>query len=317
MLVLVTLGCGGGPAGPPPPPPVPALTIACPSAVPVQSLDDTPVPVTFGAATAAGGLAPVTMICSAQPGSAFPVGTTQVSCTAVDARGVSALCTFPVVVRPAPRLVGTRFLAFGDSITWGVDSPPIASSAPSFAYPEQLRFRLAERYRFQTIEMINAGVPGEQAQDGGIRRFRGVLRQHQPNIVILMEGTNDLIVPGTLGIERGIDALKLMVREAKGMGVRVLLSTIIPQRANGFRVPPRDEFAARVPPFNDRVRALAAAEAVPLVDMFAVFHADMSLIGVDDVHPTRRGFQVMADTFFEAVKTHLEVALPLLLTRIR
>lgn len=272
-------------------------------------MDDQPVTVTFGAATASGGQAPVTTTCSAQPGSAFPVGTTQVSCTAVDARGVSALCAFPVVVRPAPRLVGTRFLAFGDSITWGVDSPPIPTSAPSFAYPEQLRLRLAARYRLQTPQVINAGVPGEEAQAGGIQRFRRVLLENSPDIVVLMEGTNDLLALDA-GVERGVAALGDMVREARGQNVRVLLSTILPQRMNGFRVPPRNDYAVRVPAFNDGVRALAARENVPLVDMFAVFNADMSLIGVDDVHPTVRGFQVMADTFFEAIRMHFEVPPP-------
>jgi lysophospholipase L1-like esterase len=252
---------------------------------------------------------PLITTCSAASGAAFPVGTTTVTCTAVDARGVSALCTFPVVVRPPPRLIGTRFLAFGDSITWGVDSPPIPASAPSFAYPEQLQLRLAARYRLQTPQVVNAGVPGEQAQDGGIRRFRGVLLQHRPDIVILMEGTNDLLSL-EVGIERGIEALRDMIREAKGQNVRVLLSTIIPQRMNGFRVPNRNPYAVLAPVFNDRIRALATAENVPLVDMFQVFAADMSLLGIDDVHPTVRGFQVMADTFFEAVRTHFEEPFP-------
>jgi lysophospholipase L1-like esterase len=314
--MLLGAACGGGPTGPPPPPPVPTLTIACPTAAPVESQDDNPVPVSFGGAIASGGQPPVTTTCTAQPGANFPVGTTNVVCTATDGRGISAACSFPVVVRPAPRLVGERLVAFGDSITWGIESAPIPSAAPSWAYPGQLQQRLASRYRMQRIEVVNEGVPGEQAQDGGIRRFRSVLVQHSPNIVILMEGTNDLL-SDQIGLDRGAAALAEMVQEAKRQGVRVLLSTIIPQRANGFRVPPRNVFAARVPPFNDRVRALASAENVPLVDMYAVFNADMSLIGIDDVHPTQRGFQVMADTFFEAIRTHFEVAPPALFTRIQ
>lgn len=283
------------------------LAIACPTAEPVQSMDDNPVPVTFGAAMASGGVAPLTTTCSAQPGTAFPVGTTTVTCTVADARGITAACSFPVVVRPAPRLTATRFLAFGDSITYGVDSPPIPTAAPSFAYPEQLRQRLAARYRFQTPEVVNVGWPGEQAQDGGIRRFPAELSLHRPDVVILMEGTNDLLTPGDIGLDRGIDALREMILQAKGAGAQVLLSTIIPQRMDGFRVPNRNPLAIRVAPFNDRVRALAAEQNVPLVDMHAVFAADMSLIGIDDVHPTVRGFEVMADTFFEAIRTHFEV----------
>jgi lysophospholipase L1-like esterase len=308
-LAVGVMGCGS-PTAPPPPPPPPTLTVACMAPEPVQSPDDSPVAVTFAPPVAQGGVAPISTTCSAQSGAAFPVGTTTVTCTATDARGVSAACSFPVRVNPAPRLLGTRFLAFGDSITWGTESLPIPTTAPSFAYPEQLRLRLAARYRFQTVEVINVGWPGEQAQDGGIRRFRGELLQHRPEIVLLMEGTNDLLVAGDIGINRGIEALQFMVQEAKRENVRVLLSTILPQRMNGFRVPDRNDFAVRVPAFNDRVRALAEAENVPLVDMFKVFEADMSLIGIDDVHPTRRGFEVMAETFFEAIRMHFEAPPP-------
>jgi lysophospholipase L1-like esterase len=307
VLTALALGCGSPTAPPPPPPPVPALTIACPVVEPVQSPDDGPVPVSFAPPVAQGGLAPVGTTCTAQSSAAFPVGTTSVSCTATDARGVVATCAFPVRVHPAPRLVGTRLLAFGDSITWGVDSREVPASAPTFAYPEQLRLRLAARYRFQTIEVINVGEPGEQAQDGGIRRFRDELVRHRPDIVLLMEGTNDLL-SGAIGVERGVEALGVMIREAKAGNVRVLLSTIIPQRKGGLRN--RDELAALVPLFNDGVRALAAAENVPLVDMFEVFDKDMSLLGIDDVHPTRRGFEVMAETFFNAIRTHFEVPPP-------
>jgi lysophospholipase L1-like esterase len=317
-LAVGIAGCGSPTAPPPPPPPPPTFTVACMAPEPVQSPDDNPVAVTFAPPVAQGGVAPISTTCSAQSGAAFPVGTTTVTCTATDARGVSAACSFPVRVNPAPRLVGPRLLAFGDSITWGGASEPIPALTwlftypvppPSHAYPAHLRQRLAARYRFQTIEVINEGWPGEEAQAGGKTRFPHVLQQHQPDIVILMEGTNDLLSL-EIGVVRGLEALGEMVREAKRQNVRVLLSTIIPQRMDGFRVPNRNEYAARVPPFNDGVRALAALENVPLVDMHAVFAADMFLIGVDDVHPTEQGYEVMAATFFEAIRMHFEAPPP-------
>lgn len=310
VLTVLAAACGGGPTGPPPPPPVQTLTVTCPSAAPVESPDDAPVPVSFGAATASGGQAPVTTTCTAESGATFPVGTTNVVCTATDGRGVSAACTFPVVVRPAPRLVGERFVAFGDSITFGTDSRPISMAAPPGAYPERLQQRLAARYRMQRPEVVNEGVPGEEASVA-VMRFRDVLLMHQPDIVILMEGTNDLLTQ-QVGMMRARDALRAMIQEAKRQDRRVLLSTIIPQRMNGSRVPPRDPFAVWVQPLNDEIRKLATEENVALVDMWAVFNANMSLIGEDDVHPTQLGFEVMADTFFEAIRTHFEVPFPAL-----
>jgi lysophospholipase L1-like esterase len=61
-----------------------------------------------------------------------------------------------------------------------------------------------------------------------------------------------------------------------------------------------------IPTFNDRIRALAAAESVALVDVYDVMKDDLSLIGDDDLHPTIHGFEVMANTFFEAIKRNFE-----------
>lgn len=291
---------GGGPTSPPLPPAIPTLTLTCPAPVTAQSLDDGPVAVSFNPAVPSGGVPPVTSTCSAEPGSAFPVGATTVTCSATDTRGVTATCSFIVTVQPPPRLQGTRFLAFGDSITYGVDSPPVATASPSFAYPQQLQQRLAARYRLQTIEIRNDGSPGEKAHEGGVRRIRSAIHAGRPDILLLMEGSNDLL-DGEGGMADGIAALRTMIAEAKSLGVKVALATIPPQRAG------RRGTAVLVEPFNERVRALALAEQVVLIDVHAGMRDDLSLIGQDDLHPTVRGFDVMTGIFFEAIREHFEV----------
>jgi lysophospholipase L1-like esterase len=306
--LLVASSCGS-PNEPSPPPPPPTLTLTCPAGVEAQSLDGNPLPVQFEAPRAAGGTAPVTISCSHNPGANFAIGATSVLCSASDARGATAFCSFSVTVRAPPRLAVTRFLAFGDSITAGTDSPPAPGASiivSPYAYPVLLDPLLRGRYRLQNPVILAEGIPGEKASEGGIARFRSVVRQLRPEAVILMEGTNDLL-DFQIGVQRAAEALRLMVQQAKLENARVLLSTVIPQRAGGSRSPPRDPYAALVPQLNDRIREIAQAENVPLVDMYAVFQRDMTLIGVDDVHPTPRGFQVMAETFFEAIRTHFEV----------
>ena len=293
-------GCGGSPSTPPPPPPPPVLTLSCPAAVSVQSQDDNPVAVTFTAPAAAGGVAPISTSCSASSGGAFPVGQNTVTCSATDSRGTTATCAFMVTVQPAPRLRFTRFLAFGDSITYGVDSPPIRTASPSFAYPEQLRQMLAARYRFQTIDMRNDGNPGELAHIGGVRRLRGAIQAGRSEVLLLMEGTNDLLA-GQRGIDDGIAALRSMIREAKSLNVQVLLATIPPQRIG------RRPSAVLVVPFNARVRTLATEENVPLVEVYDAMADRLPLlIGEDDLHPTQMGFTVIAEAFMQAIRTHLE-----------
>jgi lysophospholipase L1-like esterase len=303
VALFATLsGCGGSPTAPAPPP---GLTVTCPGNVSVQSMDGNPLPVTFDPPRPSGGAAPVTTSCSSPTNTQFPVGSATVTCQAQDARGQTASCAFTVTVQPPPRLVGQRILAFGDSLTEGAVSPSLMLLLVSIphSYPFQLQDRLVPHYRVQSPVVLNEGIGGEKASDGGIRRFRSVLHQHRPEIVLLMEGTNDLLdlEPGA---NAAMDALRGMVLEAKSQNVRVGLATIPPQRSGGQRN--RDRVAALIPGFNDRVRALAAAEGVALIEVFDAMRTDLSLIGIDDLHPTERGYQFMADVYFEAIKRSFE-----------
>ena len=302
-------GCSS-PTGPPPPPPPPAaLTVTCPANVDVQSPDGAPVNVSFASPQTAGGVAPVSTTCSSAPGS-FAVGSTGVTCQATDSRGQGASCIFVVAVRPPPRLRFTRFLAFGDSLTAGevsIDAVGNMFYSPNDSYPTVLQKRLAARYVFQSITIINAGIGGESATEGGSARFRSVLQQNRPEVVLLMEGANDLLDRPDIGrgADTAIAALRRMVQDAKGLNVTVALATVPPQRAGGVRH--RDAVAQLIPSFNDRIRAVATSEGVLLIDVYAGMKNDISLIGVDDLHPTIRGYDTMAGIFFEAIKSSLEV----------
>jgi lysophospholipase L1-like esterase len=302
--VLSTWSCGSTP--PTGPPPIPQLTVTCPPAVEGQSTNGEPVAVSFNAPQTTGGQAPVTLACNPQSGSLFPGGTTTVQCTATDSRSVTAVCSLAVFVRVPPRLLGTgRILAFGDSITAGTDGGgslvPGAvdgSTETPFAYPRVLDPMLVDRYKLQTPIVFARGVPGEYAEQGRAR-LSGAIAQTKPDILLLMEGTNNLLF-GTAGAADAAISIRLMVQQAKSQNVRVLLATVPPQRAGGQRN--RDFMAALVPVLNESIREIAKTENVPLVDIYDVFIKDMSLIGSDDLHPTARGFRVMAETFFKAIQ---------------
>lgn len=144
-------------------------------------------------------------------------------------------------------------------------------------------------------------MPGERAEQG-VTRLPGLLRQHAPQVVLLMEGANDLNTFGGSGVRRAADALEAMLQEARCRGVRAMLATLPPQRP-GSR---SGQSAHLIEDYNALLRHVAADEGAIVVDVFAAFGNDLSLIGADGLHPTENGYERIAQAFFDSIKTHFE-----------
>ena len=266
--------------------------------------------------------------CTASSGSSFPVGSTAVTCTAVDAERRSASCAFQVTVTRAPRLTVTRFVAFGDSITAGQLDPPCQTFTltgqpglsflddlsrlswaidPVRAYPNQLLEQLRSRYPAQAPTVINEGLGGECpigcGPTGGVDRLPGVLAADAPEVLLLQEGINNINSNLPSAIPNVILGLTTMVRQAKAAGVPVLLGTLLPERAGACR----GYAPALVDPANAAIKSMAMSEGVPVVDLWAAFGGEAgSLIGNDGLHPSEAGYQKIAATFLEEIKNRYE-----------
>lgn len=314
LVSLVVIAACSSPTATPPPPAGP--TLACHAPITLDSPDNAPIPVPFSTPIPTGGQAPVSVTCTPPGGSAFPVGTTTVSCTATDALQRTSTCTSTVTIRPAPQLSKTRFLAFGDSITFGRCNGPDTLCAP---YTIRLRQLLEARYTRQSFTVIESGRPGENASDDispspgnvpGQDRLPDELMSYAPEVLLLMEGTNDLINGHpSISVNLAEIALEQMVQVAQQRGVTVLLATIPPQR---YPPPPgtrdRTGSGVLVVPLNERIRAIAARRNAILVDIYAAMNADLAgTIGIDNLHPTEKGLAVIADTFYAAIRQALEV----------
>ena len=96
-----------------------------------------------------------------------------------------------------------------------------------------------------------------------------------------------------------------MIREGRSRAATVFVGTLLPQRPGGAKA-----FApALIAPTNDRIRAMAMAEAATLVDLYAAFGGVAgTLIGDDGLHPNAEGKQKIAETFFDAIRSRLEIA---------
>ncbi len=98
-------------------------------------------------------------------------------------------------------------LAFGDSLTAGV------GAGPSQDYPSELA-------RLTGLRVVNAGISGELAREGR-RRLPDAMLRHDPDLLVLLMGGNDILRNRQ---EAAIRAdLAAMIELARDVGVPVLL----------------------------------------------------------------------------------------------
>jgi lysophospholipase L1-like esterase len=146
----------------------------------------------------------------------------------------------------SPRLANTRFMAFGDSITTGEVTVPVSRAdqdersaptviVPSAAYPSVLADLLRSSYPQQAgaIEVFNEGR-GAEAVTNALPRFRDAFDARRPEVVLLMEGYNDICCGGRSAGENAAAAVAAIADEARHRGARVFIANLAPSKP-GFR----------------------------------------------------------------------------------
>jgi len=198
-----------------------------------------------------------------------------------------------------PELNDSYYIGFGDSITYGyIDY----HEAPDLGYIPRLQEMLIQHYGEGLV--INEGWPGETTVHG-VTRIEEVLTTHQAQYLLLMEGTNDIIFQ-EISTDTSEFNLQEMIKKSKEYGVYVIITTIIPR--NDWRWK-RVYYRERIYDLNDRIRHLADQEKIPLIDFFNIFYnypeedgGWTSLLSTDKVHPSEKGYQLMAESWFAEIK---------------
>jgi lysophospholipase L1-like esterase len=198
-----------------------------------------------------------------------------------------------------PLLNESRYIGFGDSITYGVMD---YEYAPEKGYIPRLRALLTQN--FGTATLYNDGFPGELTGQGVVR-IGSVIANRQARYLLLLEGTNDvkfLEVP----VDTAVFNLKEMLRKCLDAGVFPAIATLTPRRDWIWYY---ELYTNRFFALNAAIPLMASEKGVPLLDLFTIFDtypgggADL-LISTDGVHPNERGYQVMAEQWMKAIKAY-------------
>jgi len=155
-------------------------------------------------------------------------------------------------------------LAFGDSLTFGT------GAGRDESYPTVLARRINR-------EVVNAGVPGEET-DQGLKRLPKVLARVKPDLVILIHGGNDLLR-----------------RKSKQATANNLLAMIDQIRSSGAQV-----VMVGVPDFGlflstaKLYREVAEQRQVPMdAEILPSLLSDLNMKS-DTVHPNAMGYRELA-----------------------
>ena len=215
----------------------------------------------------------------------------------------------PVPPRLGPSLTttglgATSFLAFGDSITFGTlssfDGMFLYDGGPQ-SYPRRLEIGLDAHHAPQNFTVVNVGIGGETAQQGE-GRLPGVLNTHRPQVLLLLEGINDM--NGGTSATRAASSVANMVNQARLYNVTVLVATMFQtfesEDPNGVI---RENSHDKIVPFNTELKRLVAGlQNVHVVDLYASFGSNETYIGGDGLHPSEAGYQRIAQTFEQRIE---------------
>ena len=201
---------------------------------------------------------------------------------------------FPTIINN-PDLDESAYIGFGDSITYGVINHEYT---PELGYVPRLEAILEENYGLSTV--VNSGVGGEITLTG-LARIPDVLEEELARYILILEGTNDTIISG-YNPDVTVYNLQQMVVLSREFGAFPALGTLLP-RFDAAAQP------QRIVDINSRIRGLGQTMLLPVVDFYTLFmeypSADggvMSLLSEDVKHPSEKGYQFMADKWFEAIR---------------
>jgi lysophospholipase L1-like esterase/acetyl esterase/lipase len=187
----------------------------------------------------------------------------------------------------------TRIVCFGDSITGAY-----YHTGGERAWCEMLGLALHRVYPQARLEMVNAGISGNDTAAGLARMEKDVLAR-QPHLVVVMFGMNDVV---RLPLDEFSANLTTIIRRAHSAGAAVMLCTPNAVRENKGRP------TAKLAELSQRVRKLAQEQNLPLADCFAETTALQErdhlawMLGMsDEIHPNMNGHRTLAEIVAHAL----------------
>lgn len=188
----------------------------------------------------------------------------------------------------------TKIVCFGDSIT-------------KRGYPEII----AEKLK---VQVINSGVAGHTSSQG-LRRMKKDVLDHEPDIVVVFFGTNDIRVDSVkhVPLKQYRKNLEEIAESCRNAGARVIFCTPPPiHEAKYFRRHNKKDYekkgglAKLLGDNQEAVRKVGKAKKVPVVDLAEELERQPIWMHQDGVHPSPTGNILIAQSLIELLRPMVE-----------
>ncbi|MFV5702025.1 SGNH/GDSL hydrolase family protein [Flavobacterium sp. XS2P12] len=150
---------------------------------------------------------------------------------------------------------------------------------------------------------VNRGISG-QTTPQMLVRFRADVIALKPAAVVILAGINDIAGnTGPATLEMIANNIFSMAELAKANQIKVILCSVLP--AYDFSWKPNQNPAEKVMALNEMIKNYADANGILYLDYFSAMADERkglpALYSNDEVHPNKKGYQVMAPLAEEAI----------------
>lgn len=160
---------------------------------------------------------------------------------------------------------------------------------------------------FEGKPYVNRGIGG-QTTPQMLLRFRQDVLALDPEVVVLLAGTNDIAGnTGPTSLEQIMDNIISMTELAQSNGIQVVLASVLPAYDYPWRKGMQPNI--KIPKLNAMIAAYARRANAVYLDYFSAMtdgnNGLQESLGYDGVHPNSKGYQVMAPLTEQAISKAL------------
>lgn len=179
-------------------------------------------------------------------------------------------------------------VAFGDSLTYGWMT--------ELGYLDYLKSMLKKKFPGSRFKLVNRGVPGDTAGDG-LRRVENDVISLQPDLVLIQFALNDAYTDFTPAeFRKNIDSIILKIKDNSSSEIALLTSVAL--------LDPHENRIAL--DFYKKILESGAENNTPVVSVHKYWEKQITsgaihslLVQGDGIHPTEKGYELMAEAVFE------------------